>query len=384
MSANDPDAGWCVWYDTAIINDSKQKSDEPMSDPFDLDESTALPDANGTGERPRSITLKDVARMAGLSPMTVSRALHNPRLVKPDTIARVKAASAELGYIPNMLAGSLTTRRSQLIAAVVPQLSNSMFAETVQGLNDELSAHGYQLLLSLSNYSREKEEELLTAILSRQPDGVVLTGITHHPGVRKKLLATGIPVVETWDLTPSPIDIAIGFSQERIGEKVAQYLLGKGYKRFAAICARDERAMRRHQALEAELAQHGIVPLATHLTTPPTTLNLGREALRAILAGGHAPEVVVCSSDVLAQGALIEATVQGISVPDQLGIMGFGDFDFAAYTHPPLSSVRIDKRAIGVQAARSLIAKIEGRPLKGNVIDVGFELIERGTTRTVG
>ena len=354
-----------------------------MIDPFALDESTVPPEPDGTTERPRSITLKDVARMAGLSPMTVSRALHNPKLVKPDTIARVKAASAELGYIPNMLAGSLTTKRSQLIAAVVPQLSNSMFAETVQGLNDELSAHGYQLLLSLSNYSHQKEEELLTAILSRQPDGVVLTGITHHPGVRKKLLATGIPVVETWDLTPSPIDIAIGFSQERIGEKVAQYLLGKGYKRFAAICARDERAIRRHQALEAELAQHGLHPLATQLTTPPTTLNLGREAMRAILAGGHAPEVVVCSSDVLAQGALIEATVQGIAVPEQLGIMGFGDFDFAAYTHPPLSSVHIDKRAIGVQAARSLIAKIEGKPLKGNVIDVGFRLVERGTTRTI-
>lgn len=354
-----------------------------MTDPFDLDESTVPPEPDGTTERPRSITLKDVARMAGLSPMTVSRALHNPKLVKPDTIARVKAASAELGYIPNMLAGSLTTKRSQLVAAIVPQLSNSMFAETVQGLNDELSAHSYQLLLSLSNYSGQKEEELLTAILSRQPDGVVLTGITHHPGVRKKLLATGIPVVETWDLTPSPIDIAIGFSQERIGEKVAQYLLGKGYKRFAAICARDERAIRRHQALEAELAQHGLNSLATQLTTPPTTLNLGREAMRAILAG-HAPEVVVCSSDVLAQGALIEATVQGISVPEQLGIMGFGDFDFAAYTHPPLSSVHIDKRAIGVQAARSLIAKIEGKPLKGNVIDVGFRLVERGTTRTIG
>ncbi|MFC5478256.1 LacI family DNA-binding transcriptional regulator [Massilia suwonensis] len=354
-----------------------------MHDPFETEDDLLLPDAEGAAERPRSITLKDVARLAGLSPITVSRALHNPKLVKPDTIARVKEAAAAMGYIPNMLAGSLTTKRSQLIAAVVPQLSNSMFAETVQGLNDELSAHGYQLLLSLSNYSRQKEEDLLTAILSRQPDGVVLTGITHHPAVRKKLLATGIPVVETWDLTPSPIDIAIGFSQERIGEQVAQYLLGKGYKRFASICARDERAIRRREALEAELARHDIAPLATHLATPPTTLNLGREALRAILAAGHAPEVIVCSSDVLAQGALIEATVQGISVPDQLGIMGFGDFDFSAHTHPPLSSVHIDKRAIGVQAARSLIARIEGKALREKVIDVGFRLIERGTTRTI-
>jgi len=358
-----------------------------MTDPFETDNETFPPDAAdgaGAGERPRSITLKDVARLVGMSPITVSRALHNPKLVRPETIERVKEAAASIGYIPNMLAGSLTTKRSQLIAAIVPQLSNSMFAETVQGLNDELSAHGYHLLLSVSNYSRQKEEDLVTAILSRQPDGIVLTGITHHPSVRKKLLATGVPVVETWDLTPSPIDIAIGFSQERIGEKVAQYLLAKGYRRFASICARDERANRRRQALEAELAQHGVNPLATHMATPPTNLNLGRQAMRAILDAGHDPDVVVCSSDVLAQGALVEASARGVAVPGRIGIMGFGDFDFAAYTYPSISSVHIDKHQIGVRAARSLIAKIEGRPLTGNVIDVGFRLIERDTTLRPG
>ncbi|HEX8789207.1 MAG TPA: LacI family DNA-binding transcriptional regulator [Telluria sp.] len=355
-----------------------------MSEPFDTEDEAVPTDTVETGERPKSITLKDVARLVGLSPITVSRALHNPKLVRPETIERVKEAAAAMGYIPNMLAGSLTTKRSQLIAAIVPQLSNSMFAETVQGLNDELSAHGYQLLLSVSNYSRQKEEDVLAAVLSRQPDGIVLTGINHHPNVRKKLLATGVPVVETWDLTPSPIDIAIGFSQERIGEKVAQYLLGKGYRRIASICARDERANRRRLALEAELRQHGVEPVATHLATPPTTLKLGREGLRALLGAGHDPEVVVCSSDVLALGVLIEAAAQGIAVPDKLGIMGFGDFDFAAETHPPISSVHIDKRAIGIRAAQSLIAKIEGRPLKSNVVDVGFQLMERATTRTVG
>ena len=355
-----------------------------MSEPFEYEDETVPGDTEGLGERPKSITLKDVARLAGLSPITVSRALHNPKLVRPETIERVKEAAATMGYIPNMLAGSLTTKRSQLIAAIVPQLSNSMFADTVQGLNDELSAHGYQLLLSMSNYSRQREEDLITAILSRQPDGIVLTGVNHHPGVRKKLMATGVPVVETWDLTPSPIDIAIGFSQERIGEQVARYLLGKGYKRFASICARDERANRRRLALEAELRRNGVSPLATHLAMPPTTLNLGREGLRAILEAGHEPDVIVCSSDVLAQGALVEARSRGIGIPDQLAIMGFGDFDFAAHTHPPLSTVYIDKRAIGVRAAQALIARIEGKVLKRNVADVGFELIERETTRAVG
>jgi LacI family transcriptional regulator, gluconate utilization system Gnt-I transcriptional repressor len=354
-----------------------------MTDSSDLDDSDLLPDGDAAPDRPKSITLKDVARLAGLSPITVSRALHNPKLVRPETVERAKEAAAAIGYIPNMLAGGLTTRRSQLIAAIVPQLSNSMFAETVQGLNDELSAHGYQLLLSVSNYSRQKEEDLLSAILSRQPDGIVLTGINHHPSVRKKLLATGVPVVEAWDLTPSPIDMSIGFSHERIGEKVAQFLLDKGYRRFASVCARDERANRRRLALEAELLRHGVEPVATYMATPPTTLALGREGLRAILGGGHDPDVVVCSSDVLAQGVLIEAHAQGIAVPERFGLMGFGDFDFAAHTYPPISSVHIDKRAIGVRAAKSLIARIEGKRLKDSVIDVGFHLVERETTRSL-
>lgn len=333
-----------------------------------------------SGERPRSITLKDVARLAGLSPITVSRALHNPKLVHPDTIQRVKEAADAIGYIPNMLAGGLTTKRSRLIAAIVPQLSNSMFAETVQGLSDELSAHGYQLLLSVSNYSARKEEELLSAILSRQPDGIVLVGIRHQPGVRKKLLTNSVPVVETWDLTPTPIDMLVGFSHESIGEQVARYLLARGFKRFGFICGDDERAIKRLRSVELVLKQHGIASAAPQMVLPPTNLDLGRQGLRALLDGGAKPDVVVCSSDVLAQGALIEAGVRGIAVPGELGIMGFGDLDFAAHTQPSISSVHIDKRAIGIQAARALIAKIEGRPLAEGIIDVGFRLVERGTT----
>lgn len=351
----------------------------PMTEPFEHEDDAMRTDGAG-GERPRSITLKDVARLAGLSPITVSRALHNPKLVRPDTIERVKEAAAAIGYIPNMLAGGLSTRRSRLIAAIVPQLSNSMFAETVQGLNDELAAHGYQLLLSVSSYSKQTEEDLLTGILSRQPDGIVLTGINHHPGVRKKLLTMGVPVVEAWDLTPTPIDIAVGFNHERVGEKVAQYLLDKGYRRFASICGADERAIIRRRAMEAELRRQGVEPLGGHEVSPPTTLALGRAGLQKILDGGLQPEVIVCTSDVLAQGALIEAGARGIAVPGRLGIMGFGDFDFAAHTHPAISTVYVDKRAIGTRAARCLIAKIEGRPFEGQVIDVGFRLIERGTT----
>jgi LacI family gluconate utilization system Gnt-I transcriptional repressor len=346
-------------------------------------QNTAVEPARASA-RSRSVTLKDVARLAGMSPITVSRALHNPKLVRPETAERAREAAAAIGYIPNMLANSLARKRSRMVAAIVPQLSNSMFADAVQGLGHELAAYGYQLLLSVSDYSREKEEELLAGILSRKPDGIVLIGINHQSGVRKMLLSSNVPVVEAWDLTPSPIDIVVGFSHEAVGEKVAHYLMGQGYSRFAVLSGDDERATKRRIGLESALKGNGIAPVATHLAPLPTTLDLGRRGLSALLETGTSPDVIVCSSDVLAHGVLIEAAERGIRVPGELGVMGFGDFDFAAHTAPSISSVHIEKREIGAIAARSLIARIEGNPLDDSVIDVGFHLVERATTRSKG
>ncbi len=328
----------------------------------------------------RSITLKDVARVAGLSPITVSRALNSPQLLRPATIARVREAVELTGYIPNLLAGGLASKRSRLVAAIVPQLFNAMFVETVQGLGDQLAAHGYQLLLSLSGYSPAHESELVSAILSRQPDGIVLTGINHAAETRKRLLSANVPVVETWDLTPTPIDMLVGFSHQKIGETIARYLHGKGYRRFGLVWADDERAALRRAGLETVLNEYGIGKAASHMVPTPATLALGRKGLQVLLDSGSSFDAIVCSSDALAQGVLTEAQVRGIKVPGQLAIMGFGDLDFAAHTVPSISSVHIDKRAIGIQAANALLARIEGRPLKQRILDVGFELIERETT----
>jgi LacI family transcriptional regulator, gluconate utilization system Gnt-I transcriptional repressor len=329
---------------------------------------------------PRSITLKDVARVAGLSPITVSRALNNPGVVRPETIARVREAVELTGYIPNLLAGGLASKRSRLIAAIVPQLFNAMFVETIQGLGDRLAADSYHLLLSLSEYSPHREGELVSAILSRQPDGIVLFGINHESETRKRLLSAHIPVVETWDLTPTPLDMLVGFSHEKIGETIARYLYGKGYRRFGLVWADDERAGVRRRGLEAVLAEHGITGIPACIVPLPATLELGRHGLKTLLETNESFDVIVCSSDALAQGVLTEAAVRQIAVPRQMAIMGFGDLNFSAHTFPSISSVHIDKRAIGIQAANALLARIEGRPVKEKIIDVGFELIERETT----
>ena len=183
----------------------------------------------------RNVTLADVARLAGVSPITVSRALHRPELVTPETRELVQVIVERTGYSPNMLAGGLASKRSRLVAAIVPSITNGIFVEAVEALTDRLWTAGYQVLLGLSGYPAEREEALLTAVLSRRPDAIYLTGINHSKASRQRLLAAAIPVVETWDLTPTPVDMVVGFSHEKVGQEVARHLHGKGYRRIGMV-----------------------------------------------------------------------------------------------------------------------------------------------------
>lgn len=358
--------------------------------------STALPTArkirrNGRlparQTRPRSssratgtVTLEDVAKLAGVSPITVSRVLNRPELVTADTIEHVQQVIARTGYVPNLLAGGLASRRSKLVAAIVPSIVNSIFVEVVEALTDRLWGAGYQLLLGLSGYPASREEGLLAAILSRRPDAILLTGISHSAESRRRLLAARIPIVEIWDFTPTPIDLLVGFSHEKVGRAVAEYLLNKGHRRLGLLSADDARGMARGDAFLSLLRERDITDARTSLLPAPSTLRLGREGLARLLdADGFRPQAIFCSSDTVAHGALEEARSRGLSVPGQLSIMGFGDLDFAAHTVPALSTVRIDRPALGRKAADVLLARINGQTVE-KVIDLGFELIERHTT----
>lgn len=330
--------------------------------------------------RTESITLKDVARVAGVSPITVSRALNRPELVRADTVELVQKAVKLTGYIPNQLAGALTGGRTRLVAAIVPHISNSIFVETIQAMADRLWQDGYQLLLGLSGYPASREDDLITAILSRRPDGIVLTGIGHSQETRLRILSTGIPVVEMWDLTPTPLDMVIGFSHVRIGEAIALDLVKKGYRRYGLVCADDERSLIRQESIKEALKRQGISNIHTHVGPAPSTFQLGREGLAHLLGTKAQFDALVCGSDAIAQGALAEAQSRGMRIPQDLAVMGFGDFDFSAHTFPSLSTVRIDKKAIGTQAAEALLARAAGKILDKKVIDVGFELVGRQST----
>lgn len=327
-----------------------------------------------------AITLRDVAKLAGVAPITASRVLNTPEQVSVDVRQKVLDAVQRTGYVPNRMAGGLASSRSRLIAAVVPSTVMSVFMPTIEALNDTLFDAGYQLMLGQSSYSASREESLLEAIIGRRPDGIFLTGIL-HPGLgRTRLMASGIPVVETWDLTPTPIDMLVGFSHADIGREVARFLMGKGRRKLALIRAEDERADRRASAFTDAVVRAGLGPVAVVNVGASRSLLSGREALGQLLAQAPEVDAVFCSSDLLALGVLTEARVRGIAIPDQLAIMGFGDVPFAADMAPALSTVHINGVDIGRLAARYLIDRAEGREVAQRVVDVGFSIVERETS----
>jgi LacI family transcriptional regulator, gluconate utilization system Gnt-I transcriptional repressor len=327
-----------------------------------------------------SVTLADVARLAGVSPITVSRVLNRPELVTSDTAAHVQQAIDRTGYVPNLLAGGLASKRTKLVAAIVPSITNAIFVEAVQALTDRLWETGYQVLLGLSGYPPAREDALLAAVLSRRPEAIYLTGINHSPATRQRLLAARIPVVETWDMTPTPIDMLVGFSHEKVGEAVARHLLDRGHRRIGLVWADDARAQARRRGFLAEMARHGSADPPTVTVAAPSTLMLGRQGAAHLLGAKRRPTAVFCSSDLLAHGVLEEARARGLAMPRELAVIGFGDLEFTQHTFPALSTVRIDRAAIGRIAAELILARIAGAAAPASVIDVGFEIVDRGTT----
>jgi LacI family gluconate utilization system Gnt-I transcriptional repressor len=330
----------------------------------------------GTG----GVTLIDVAKLAGVSAITVSRALNTPGSVSPATLERVRAAISLSGYVPNLVAGGLASNRSRLVAALVPSIAGPVFLETIQALTETLADAGCQLMLGQTGYHEgegDREDALLDAIIGRRPAGIVLTGVMHSAEGRHRLRASGIPVVETWDITDAPIDMVVGFSHRDVGAAAADYLFAQGYRRPGLLIASDARALKRRLGFETRFAELGVHAIPALTLPSPSSLAHGRTGFADLRRQHPEIDVVFCGSDMIAHGALTEAQATGLSVPRDIAVMGFGDMPFAAHTHPPLTTVRIDGRSIGQQAARFILDRVDKQEVGPLVRDVGFSIVQR-------
>lgn len=327
-----------------------------------------------------NVTLRDVAQLAGVAPITASRALNTPALVSEAVRERVQQAVQASGYVPNLTAGALSSGQSRLVAVVVPTISTLTLHPLLQTLGDALDAHGYQMLLGQSGYDNARLDTVLETFLGRRPAAIVLAGLLKSDGWRKRLRSSGIAVVETWDFTPDPVDMLVGFSHEAMARAVASYLHARGRRHLALLSADDERARQRmHGFLEAAHAL-GLAPPKVHMVKAAASLRNGREGLARFLAEDGAVDGIFCSSDLLALGVLIEAQQRGVAVPRTLAVVGTGDLPFAPDLEPSLTSVHLDSAAIGLKAAECIIARLDGSSSDPVVQDVGFSIITRNTT----
>ncbi len=324
--------------------------------------------------------MADVARMAGVSVTTVSRSYNEPDAVSEKIRLRIAEAARTLDYVPNVMAGSLAAKRSKAVAVVVPTLNNSVFALMLEELSKVLNRQGYQVMLASSDYSAEREEELVKSLLSWSPAGIVLVGRHHSRGTLRLLVEDGLPVVEVGEYLQGAIDSNIGFSHRDVGRHVARHFANLGVRSLGlALVALpgDHRAADRGAGFRDVAREEGL-HLEEFVLPERASSRGGAAALADLMRRVARPQAIFFSNDMVCLGALFEAGRLGIRVPEDLKLCGYGDFDFAATSSPSLSSIRPPDREIGAQAGLLLLERFRGEGVPVS-INLGFEHIVRAS-----
>jgi LacI family gluconate utilization system Gnt-I transcriptional repressor len=327
--------------------------------------------------------MRDVARKAGVSVMTVSRALNDPERVSEKMRRRVRSAVEESGYVHNRLARSLSSRRSDVIGLIVPSLRNSLFAETMQGISDVLAGEGFQLMIADSGHSLADEERLIASFLAQRVAGLVLHNTSHTRHAAEMIRKAGIPVVENGDLTDEPLDSVVSYSNFEASRRMTMHLARLGYRTigFVSLAAQDnERAgARRHGFLAAmEALSRPVDPRL--ILEQPSGLAAGADAVVRLVTGVPEVDAVFFAGDVLAVGALFECRRRGWAVPARLGIASFDDLDLLRHVDPAVTTVRLPRYEIGRRSAQCLLDRIGGRSANSIAVDLGFDIVQREST----
>ena len=341
---------------------------------------------HATGRATGRVTLNDVATAAGVSPITVSRALRGERAVAPALVQRVAQASARLGYVPDPAARALASRRSDHVAILIPKLSNTLFVDLLDAAQQTLRGAGFQTLIGVTHYDAGQEEQLLREQLLHRPAGLLITGLTYGHTTRTLIAGSQVPCVHLMDLptqaAPHPPIYCVGFRQIEAGAALTRHLLAKGYRRIAFAGAQlDERVMQRLYGWRSVLQQANLYdPTLEWLNPASSSLALGGVMLAQIAGQSPAVDAIFFCNDDLAQGALLAALRLGLPVPQRIAIAGFNDLTGSDQMLPSLTTVRTPRTQIGQAAADMLLALIRKGEHSPQQIDLGFEVVVRGST----
>ncbi|GAB4382744.1 LacI family DNA-binding transcriptional regulator [Albidovulum sp.] len=321
----------------------------------------------------RALTLRDVSEASGVSEMTVSRVLRNRGDVSAGTRARVLEAARRLGYVPNKIAGALASQRVNLVAVVVPSLSNLVFPEVLGGISEELENSGLQPVFGVTDYSQEREEAVLYEMLSWRPTGVIVAGLEHSPAARAMLQNAGIPIVEIMDVDGEPIDSVVGISHRRAGLEMARAIVRAGYRRIGFLGTKmphDHRARKRMEGFEAGLAEAGLALADREYYSGGSALLKGREMTQAILSRRPDLDFLYYSNDMIGAGGLLYCLEKGIEVPEKLGLAGFNGVDLLDGLPRRLATMDACRREIGKRAARIVAGRSESGVVGGERVEL--------------
>jgi LacI family gluconate utilization system Gnt-I transcriptional repressor len=329
--------------------------------------------------RTGKIRLTEVAKLAGVSPITASRFFRNPDAVSIGRRERVESAAKELGYEPNLAARALASQRTEVIGVLIPSLTNNVFSDVLRGIYDALDGSRYSIQLANTRYSILQEERLLRLFLAQKPAGLIVTGINQTPDSRAILESVDCPIVQIMEIGPEPVDMMIGFSHFEASKAAISHLLGQGYRKVGFLGARmDPRVQRRLEGYRAAMNEAALFDERLVVTTAvPTSVTLGGTLFADLLAKAPDIDAVFCVNDDLALGTLFECRRRHMSVPAQMAIVGFNDLEFMASSVPTLSSVRTNRYEMGKDAATMVIETLEGRRPQQGVVDLGFGVIQR-------
>jgi len=324
--------------------------------------------------------MADIARITGVSPMTVSRAFKGDSLIRKETREAILKTAEDMGYVFDSTASNLRSQRTGFVAVTIPSINNANFADTVAGLSEILAGAGMQILLGYTNYDVENEERLIEQLLRRKPQAIVVTGGKHTPRARRLLENAQIPVIETWDVPAKPIGHYVGFSNADAVRGMVDHFVQVGYQRIAFLggdTSRDIRGSDRRRGFVSAMKEHGLDP--TRLIgagTPPISMREGAIAMATLLRDLPDTEAVICVSDLSAFGALTECQRRGLSVPDRIAVGGFGNYEIADICVPTLTTIDARAREIGSRAGSLILSILDGGAQLDHIL-IGPELILR-------
>jgi LacI family transcriptional regulator, gluconate utilization system Gnt-I transcriptional repressor len=330
----------------------------------------------------RTLTLRDVSEASGVSEMTVSRVLRSRGDVSAATREKVLEAARRLGYVPNKIAGALASQRVNLVAVIIPSMSNMVFPEVMTGISETLEDTGLQPVVGITNYQPDREESVLYEMLSWRPSGVIIAGLEHSEAAHAMMAQAGIPIVEIMDIDGTPVDSAVGISHRRAGRQMAEAIIAAGYRNIAflgTMMPYDHRARKRLEGFEEALSKAGLALVDREFYSGGSALLKGREMTEAVLTRSPQVDFLYYSNDMIGAGGLLYCLHKGIDVPRQVGLAGFNGVELLEGLPIRLATMDACRHEIGRRAAEIIAGKAHDGVIGGDVVEL-FPTLQMGDT----